>query len=186
MARCLSDWERWFVDGRAGDREAYRRFLQAADTHLRRYFRGRADAMDAEDLIQDVLIALHQKRASYDPRYPILPWMNTIARYKWIDWLRSRARLSTTALPDELADTSLPGEPAAAHALTLLLRHLPPGQALAIRLVKLEGLSVAEASAATGQSQSLIKVNVHRGLKALSRYVDDAPEDSGVGKAGEL
>ncbi|MGZ5908954.1 MAG: sigma factor-like helix-turn-helix DNA-binding protein, partial [Reyranella sp.] len=49
-----------------------------------------------------------------------------------------------------------------------LLRQLKPAQALAIRLVKLQGISIEAASAATGQSAALVKVNIHRGLKQLA------------------
>jgi RNA polymerase sigma-70 factor (ECF subfamily) len=39
-------------------------------------------------------------------------------------------------------------------------------------LTKLEGLSVAEAAARTGASESAIKVQVHRGLKRLAAWRD--------------
>ena len=51
---------------------------------------------------------------------------------------------------------------------------LPGAQARAIALVKIEGLSIAEASAATGQSESLVKVNIHRGLKKLAHMIEKA------------
>jgi DNA-directed RNA polymerase specialized sigma24 family protein len=58
--------------------------------------------------------------------------------------------------------------------LERLLSTLKPPQAEAIRLVKLQGFSVDEASARTGQSASLVKVNIHRGLARMSRlaYAD--------------
>ncbi|MEE4350745.1 MAG: sigma-70 family RNA polymerase sigma factor [Pacificimonas sp.] len=175
--RALSDWETWFVAGQAGDKVAYRRFLGAAEGHLKRYFYGKAGS-EGDDLVQEVLIALHTKRASYDPRYPLIPWMNTIARYKWIDWLRKRSRTQADELPEQIEDTSSPAQPAAGHAVALLLKRLPEKQAEAIRLVKLEGLTVAEASQSSGQSESLIKVNVHRGLKTLNKFVDDDPQEA--------
>ncbi len=52
-----------------------------------------------------------------------------------------------------------------------LLAELKAPQAEAIRLVKLEGYSVEEASRATGQSISLVKVNIHRGLKRLASII---------------
>ena len=52
--------------------------------------------------------------------------------------------------------------------LALYLEQLPPQQRLPIIHMKLQGLSVAEAAAATGMSESAIKVGVHRGLKALA------------------
>jgi len=51
--------------------------------------------------------------------------------------------------------------------LEALLRQIKPAQAEVIRLVKLQGLSIEEAAARTGQSASLVKVNIHRGLARL-------------------
>jgi RNA polymerase sigma-70 factor (ECF subfamily) len=55
-----------------------------------------------------------------------------------------------------------------AAALDNLLCRLKPAQANVIRLVKLNGLSIARASDATGQSTALVKINIHRGLKKLT------------------
>jgi RNA polymerase sigma-70 factor (ECF subfamily) len=48
---------------------------------------------------------------------------------------------------------------------------LPEAQQQAIALIKLEGLTVAEASQRTGVSVSALKVQVHRGLKRLAELV---------------
>jgi RNA polymerase sigma-70 factor (ECF subfamily) len=63
-----------------------------------------------------------------------------------------------------------------ASVLASLLATLKGPQALAIRLVKLDGLSIEEAAAATGQSPSLVKVNIHRGLARLTARLAAAPE----------
>ena len=65
-------------------------------------------------------------------------------------------------------------EPAAAEArrdLRVLLQQLPDKQRLPIELVKIEGLSVAEAAQRTGLSESAVKVGVHRGLKLLAAVI---------------
>ena len=172
MSRSLSDWESWLIAGQAGDRVAYRRFLDAAHGHLTRYFARRIAPGDAADLVQETLIALHTKRATYNPAYPLLPWLNTIARYKWIDWLRRKRRASFVEL-DEPQHGVSPGDPAAPHAVDMLLDFLPAAQAEVIRLVKINGLSIAEAALATGQSPSLVKVNIHRGIKRMAAIVDE-------------
>ncbi|MBV7256636.1 sigma-70 family RNA polymerase sigma factor [Pacificimonas sp. WHA3] len=176
MPRSLSDWESAFVAGQDGDRHAYRAFLEAAEAHLKRFFARKAPPADAADLVQDVLIALHTKRASYDPAYPLMPWVNTIAKYKWIDWLRKTHRVTHVELDDTYGDPGTPQQPAAGHAVGMLLNNLPRRQAEAIRLVKLQGMTIAEASAVSGQSESLVKVNIHRGLKKLSAFVYDEGE----------
>jgi RNA polymerase sigma-70 factor (ECF subfamily) len=53
-----------------------------------------------------------------------------------------------------------------------LLTRLKPAQVDVIRLVKLEGYSIQEASAATGQSIALVKVNIHRGIARLASEID--------------
>ena len=55
-----------------------------------------------------------------------------------------------------------------------LFARLPSGQAQAIELVKIEGLSIEEASQRSGQSESLVKVNIHRGLKKLAALIEKA------------
>ena len=95
-----------------------------------------------------------------------------IARYKWIDRLRDASRFSALSLDDEIPIVEDHGTTAiSAAAVDDLLSKLKPAQASAIRLVKLNGLSIASASGATGQSAALIKVNIHRGLKKLAALV---------------
>ncbi len=55
--------------------------------------------------------------------------------------------------------------------LNQLLGQLSPKVRDAIRYVKLDGLSVAEAAARGGMSESAVKVNVHRGMKTLSALI---------------
>ncbi len=54
-----------------------------------------------------------------------------------------------------------------ATTLEKLLSELKPAQAEVIRLVKMHGFSIEEASARTGQSASLVKVNIHRGITRM-------------------
>ncbi len=156
----------------AGDREAYAALLEACRRWLRRYFSRRIAPAQLDDLVQETLIALHTKRASWDPARPFLPWLAAIARYRWVDHLRRLYRAEAQELREDLLGTD--EEPAIAARLSLerLLGLLPPAQQQAIALVKIEGLSIAEASAATGQSESLVKVNIHRGLKKLAAAIE--------------
>ena len=59
-------------------------------------------------------------------------------------------------------------------SLRRLFRTLTPAQVAAIELVKIEGQSISEAAARTGQSESAVKVNIHRGLRKLSALVEEA------------
>ncbi len=166
------------LKGLAGEEAAHRAFLTEAAALLRGYFRNRLRGApeDAEDLVQETLVALHTRRDSYDPAYPLTAWMYAIARYRLIDHLR-RARHRSHASLDGLDIGEPDPEYAASDAkrdLTALLSRLPEKQQKAIRLVKLEEKSVREAAEATGYSESDIKISIHRGLKTLMRLIGEA------------
>ena len=57
------------------------------------------------------------------------------------------------------------------HDIKKLLGRLPEKLRCAIECVKLEGLSVAEAAERCGISESGVKINIHRGLRALAAFI---------------
>ena len=161
-------WDAMMVAAQGGDASSYHRLLSEVAAWLRRYYARRLPPAMIDDAIQDTLIAIHEKRHTYDPSRPFGAWLAAIARYKWIDALRSLKAKPTEALVDDIAVPGHEEATTSAWSLERLLATLKPAQSQVIRLVKLEGLSIEEASEATGQSASLVKVNIHRGLKRLT------------------
>lgn len=158
--------------GLAGDCAAQHQLLRLCGDRLREYYRKRlADReFDVEDLVQESLIAIHRRRASYDTQQPFTAWLHAIARYKLADHLRAQYRRRSVPLTDaaDLIDSEFDApELGVMYDVERLLDGLPKAQRDAIRLVKLEGLSVAEAAERTGHSESNIKVLSHRGMKAM-------------------
>lgn len=154
-----------------GDRKAYRALLGDCRKWLERYFARRIAPHSVDDLVQDTLVSLHRKLATWDKSRAFLPWLAAIARYRWIDMLRKQRDEAELHDGDALVEA---GDEAVHARLSLgrMLHHLPRGQAQAITLVKIEGASIAEASRLCGQSESLVKVNIHRGLKKLAQLVE--------------
>jgi RNA polymerase sigma-70 factor (ECF subfamily) len=166
--------------GLAGDAVAHRQLLEELAQLLRTYHRRRLDGTvaDVEDLVQETLIAVHTRRATYEAAQPFTAWVYALARYKLIDHLRRRRVRASVPLEDHedlFAHDPLAPEDAARDVVTLL-SGLPEAQQAAIRLTRLEGLSVEEAAAHSGQSVSSIKVGVHRGLKKLAALVRQKQE----------
>ncbi len=155
----------------AGDADSYRRLLGEVGAWLRRYYQRRLPPAMVDDAVQDALLAVHEKRHTFDPARPFGAWLGAIARYKWIDRLRAMKSHPTEALDETLSVAGHEEAVSSAVSLEHLLAELKPAQADAIRLVKLQGLSVAEASHRTGQTASLVKVNIHRGLRRLSAMI---------------
>ena len=157
-----------------GDTQAYQAFLKGLSTHLRGFLRRRLSALpdEIEDLVQDILLAAHNQRHTYRTDQPLTAWVNAIARYKLIDMLRSRSGRENLHDPidDDMALFASDEQEAAdaRRDVKTLLQQLPDSQRLPIVHTKLEGLSVSEAAAATGMSESAVKVGVHRGMKALA------------------
>jgi len=163
-----------FLRGQGGDEQAYKAFLQGMSRHLRAYLSRRLFGWpdDVEDLVQECLLAMHNQRHTYDSDQPLTAWVHAIARYKMIDLLRAKSVREALHDPlddaDELFAASDGEARDAQRDLHTLLETLPERQRLPILHTKLEGLSVAEAAQRTGMSESAVKVNVHRGLKALA------------------
>jgi RNA polymerase sigma-70 factor (ECF subfamily) len=177
MAESTS-WSELMVAAQAGNGGAYRRLLGEVGVWLHRYYARRLPASMVQDAAQDTLIAIHVKRHTFDPSRPFEAWLRAIARYKWIDRLRALERSSADTLTDDIGIEDHERAVVSATVLEELLRRLKPAQSQVIRLVKIEGYSVEEAAAHTGQSISLVKVNIHRGLARLAGMVreDDGGE----------
>lgn len=169
-----------FIKGLEGDSQAYRDFLEELTRHLRGYLRRRIPQLrdDVEDLLQEILLAIHNARHTWRSDEPLTAWVHAIARYKLMDFFRSRARrdLLNEPLDDHTDLFAAPDdEPAQARRdIGKLLEQLPDKQRLPIVHVKLEGLSVVETAKLTGLSESAVKVGIHRGLKALAARIRGA------------
>jgi RNA polymerase sigma-70 factor (ECF subfamily) len=171
-------WGQLMAAAQDGDKRAYERLLRECVPFLRGVVRRRlrGDA-DVEDAVQDTLLTIHQIRATYDPTRPIRPWLAAIAERRALDRARATGRRGAreTELDDVLSET-LPGSLTnegearlAARDIRAAVAELPAGQRQAIELLKLQELSLAEASAQTGSSVTALKVATHRAIGALRR-----------------
>ncbi|AWT12300.1 RNA polymerase subunit sigma [Stutzerimonas frequens] len=162
--------------GLDGDARAYRAFLDQLGGHLRGFLRRRLPQSDElEDVLQEVLLAVHNARQTYRAEQPLTVWVQAICRYKLTDHYRARGRQAAQTdwldEADELLAVQDNEQTEARRDLGKLLQQLPPRQRLPIVHVKLEGRSVEETARLTGLSSSAIKVGIHRGLKALAAKI---------------
>lgn len=162
-----------------GDAAAHRTLLERLSRHLRAYFKrrlaaGRRDIGEAEDLVQETLLAVHTRRHTYDRTQPLTPWLFAIARYRLIDHLRHTRRTMVDIPIDDAGEFLAHDDGSGAESaydLDKLLAKLPEGTRRAVEYMKLEGMSAAEAASRCGISESAMKVRVHRGLKSLASLV---------------
>lgn len=160
-----------------GDRDAYRTLLREIAPMVRRIVHGRFPFLareEAEDLVQDILLAIHSVRATYDPVRPFLPWLVAIARHRAADMARRYARkrgreVAVDILPETSAeDGTNPDESYGdVEALRRAVSTLPEGQRVAIELLKIKEMSLKEAASVSGMSIGALKVATHRATRAL-------------------
>ena len=110
------EWTGLMRSAISGDSAAYHRLLKAVTPVLRAAARrGLARAGQpvdqSEDIVQDILLAVHLKRHTWDTDAPFAPWLFAIARNKLIDSLRRRGRRVFVNI-DDFAET-IPSEPVA-------------------------------------------------------------------------
>jgi RNA polymerase sigma factor (sigma-70 family) len=165
-----------------GDASAYRMLLVELRKHLLRYYGRRLApglAANADDLVQETLMALHARRMTYDPAQPFTAWVHAIARYKLIDHFRRMKLRATLPLEEDavlFADDTSEATTARLDVETAL-GTIPPRPAELIRQVKIGGASVAEAAARLGMTETAAKVSIHRGLKALTARFGGRSDD---------
>lgn len=165
-------WGALMMAAQNGHGGAYRRLLNEVSCWLHRYFGRRLPPGDVDDAVQETLLAIHRRRHTFDPRYPLAPWLAGIAKRKWIDQLRNIGGRPTEELRDDLSVGDHETAVISASVPARLLEQLRPVQAQVIMLVKVQGYSIEDASRETGLSASAVKMNIHRGLAKLSSFVE--------------
>src|SRR5258706_16208306 len=159
-----------------GDAASHRALLNRLSSRLRAYYKGKLarigrSASEAEDLVQEAVLAIHIKRHTYNPDELLTPWVHAIAHYKLVDFLR-RTRASFTDVPIDEADEVMAhddhSDAESTYDIRRLMEQLPKNMQWAIEAVKIDGLSTAEAAKRCGLSESGVKGNVQRGLKTLA------------------
>ena len=173
-------WAALMLRAQDGDKDAYRILLQAIAPYVRaiaRRYLGRGE--DAEDAVQDVLMVVHGIRHTFERGRPFKPWLGTIASRRCIDLLRRRAHRAQHEMADAVdVDYHAHGDPGPED--TLIREHearrvrsavdeLPARQRDAISMLRLQELSLNEASVHSKQSVGSLKVACHRAIGSLQR-----------------
>lgn len=174
------DWSALMARSQDGDQRAYTVLLGAVTPYLRSLARRAGMGVDdLEDAVQDILLTLHSIRHTYDPGRPFGPWLVAIARHRLSDRMRRQVRITfreteLTEWHETFAadETNIVERASDARRLHAAMAALPAGQRQAVEMLRLKELSLKEASAATGQSETALKVAMHRAMKRLRSILE--------------
>jgi RNA polymerase sigma-70 factor (ECF subfamily) len=174
-------WTTLMEQSLQGEARAYQELLVLLTVALRALVRRRAReaGLDAEDIVQEVLIALHLKRGTWQAGTPVAPWVAAIARNKFIDALRRRGQRVEISL--ESVMESLQGKASHdgddARDVEHMLSRLTDRQRNVVRAVSLEGFSAREAATRLKMSEVAVRVTLHRSLRSLAELFRAVPHE---------
>lgn len=182
-----------------GDAGAFRAIHRALYPRLVAYLtRMTGSPALADDLTQETFLRLHRARATFASGGAVLPWVYAIARNVHIDHVRAARHRSEERLPSDPG----PAEPAAppgsdvenaaiasemARAVERVLARLPAAQREAFVLLRYEGLSVQDAAAVLGATETAVKLRAFRAYEALRAELDlvQKPADEKRGRGDD-
>jgi RNA polymerase sigma-70 factor (ECF subfamily) len=131
----------------------------------------------AADCVQDAFISAFRRADSYRGDAAVTTWLHRIVVNACLDRLRKER--PTSELPEhELSDRH--DDHAAVEArldVHQALARLPEGQRLALVLVDMHGMSVAEAAAVLEVAEGTVKSRCSRGREALAALLRDRLDD---------
>jgi len=154
-----------------GDFGAATVLIEQLSPQLYRFFVGQLTSRrDADDLLQETWLLIHQVRHTYRAGEPVMPWFYGIARHVRVNHYRKTSRV---ALHEEQVETpsELPAPPSETSNTTAemaeLLAPLPQSQREVILMLKVEGMSLEEVARATSSTVGSVKQKAHRGYERL-------------------
>jgi RNA polymerase sigma-70 factor (ECF subfamily) len=156
----------------SGDDSAFRALYTLLSPQLFRLCIHLVGRVDAEELLQEVFLKMHRARASFTPGASVSAWCYTIARTSCVDRVRRKQRRPESAMEREQLEAqvdlgaSCPESVSAGRALEDVLHTRLAGLSDTLRsaymLVKIDGLSCAQAADVLGTSASAVKQRIHR------------------------
>lgn len=169
------EWTDLMRSANAGDGVAYHRLLKSIAPVLRAgarrgLVRAGQPPDQAEDIVQDILLAVHLKRNTWDAKAPFAPWLFAIARNKLIDALRRRGRRVFVNIDDfaEVIPSAEPAETLPPSEVATHLAGLPARQREVLQSIAVDAASIKDTARKMSMSEGAVRVALHRGLSKLA------------------
>lgn len=169
----MDDWGTLLAAANSGDQQAYAHFLRTVTPVLRGVVRAKGASLGeagCEDVLQEVLLAVHLKRHTWQTGAPVRPWLYAIARYKVVDAFRARGRSIDLPIDDftEVLAAEADPDPTEAADMAKMIAMLDDRSAQIVQMIGIEGATTAEAGHALEMTEGAVRVALHRAFKALA------------------
>ena len=171
----MEDFADLLAGAQSGDETAFTAVFRSTQPIVLRYLGSLGAAAQAEDLAAETWVAaLRNLRGFEGDEKSFRSWLLTIARARWVDWLRSSARRPEAPYDDvpEAVDPddvhAVVEEALSTETALALIASLPADQAEIVSLRVIAGLDVAEVAQIVGKTPNHVRVLAHRGLRRLA------------------
>lgn len=154
----------------AGDGHAFGTLFTRHGPGLHRLARRRTDVVDdAEDAVQDALLAAHRTAGRFRHDAAVASWLHRIVVNACLD---RRRRNVTAPISVPLPDRPLPTDPVAVLETVLVVRQallqLPAEQRAAVAAVHMYGFTITDAARILGVAEGTVKSRCARGRARLA------------------
>ncbi|MBT7542904.1 MAG: sigma-70 family RNA polymerase sigma factor [Gammaproteobacteria bacterium] len=166
-----------FIKAQNGNDLAYELFLMETAKILKSFLNKRMNSSsNAEDVLQETLLSIHNSRHTYLSSKPVGPWLYAICKNRMIDYHRKQSRFEKFITVDSVKSEKFEilaeincNEEESEKGIQIIecLNKLPKAQKKIIKLLKIDGFSVKEVAMKTGMSESSVKVTASRGYKKI-------------------
>lgn len=180
----MDDFAATLAAAQRGDEVAFTQLFRSFNPGVLRYLAVLAGAGAAEDLAAETWTAALRGFTDFTgEEVAFRGWLFTIARARWVDAVRARARrpeLVTDTTPDAPAREDVHDIVASAMSTETalqLIRRLPQDQAEVVALRVVGQLEVAEVAEVTGKTSNHVRVLTHRGLRRLAELLGEKPPE---------
>jgi RNA polymerase sigma-70 factor (ECF subfamily) len=167
----------------AGDQAAFARLIDRESPRLLRFAQSMlGDLAEAEDVVQEALVAFWENAARWRPEARIGTWLHTVCYNRTIDRLRRRRNFVDASALDEIADDSVPpgGRLVAeetARSVHEAIERLPHRQRSAVMLFHIQDLSQRDAEVVLGVSESALESLLARARRQMRRWLSQTGGD---------
>jgi RNA polymerase sigma-70 factor, ECF subfamily len=172
-----SNWAELMVAAQKGNSKMYNVLLTEVSQYLQSYLSYKLHAKErVPDLLQEILISIHNSRHTFDGTLPFKPWLFKIVQSRLIDFYRKNGRqkevyghedenfMENISTEAEISNLEISDFQKALNSLT-------DDQRKILCAIKLEGKSIKEVSLEFSLSESAVKVAAHRAYKQLSQHL---------------
>jgi RNA polymerase sigma-70 factor (ECF subfamily) len=129
----------------------------------------------AEELAQDVFLALHQNLARIESARHLVFWLRRVTSNRCIDWVRSPRNRKEVPINDLREPGTMPRlrDPMLDALLRKLVAELPPDPRIVVTLRFQEDLDLSDIAAIVDMPVNTVKSHLRRSLETLRRKLAD-------------